>query len=135
MTLLQRASVRLGAALALALPVAVASLWPNENTEEVAPEEILARIEAGTAPVLLDVRSREEFASGHVPGALNIPHDELAQRLGEIEGDRSQEVVVYCERGPRASRAADVLEDAGFREVRHLEGNMSAWRAAGRPTQ
>jgi rhodanese-related sulfurtransferase len=93
MTLLKRRSVQLGAALALAL--AVASLRPSTNAAEVAAEEILARIESGTAPVLLDVRTPEEFASGHVPGALNIPHDELAQRLGEVEGQQSSEVVVH----------------------------------------
>jgi rhodanese-related sulfurtransferase len=133
MTLLERRSLQLGAALALTL--AVASLRPSPNAADVAAGEILARIESGTAPVLLDVRTPEEFASGHVPGALNIPHDELAQRLGEIEGRQSSEVVVYCERGPRAARAANILAGAGFREVRHLEGDMSAWRAAGRPTE
>ena len=102
---------------------------------EIAPEEVVARIEAGTAPLLLDVRTPAEFADGHVPGAVNIPHDELAERLNEIEGHQNDEVVVYCERGGRAARARTVLADAGFREIRHLAGDMSAWREAGRPTK
>ena len=50
----------------------------------LAPMELAARLEAGTAPVLLDVRSPEEFAAGHIPGAINIPYDEIPARLAEI---------------------------------------------------
>ena len=89
----------------------------------------------GTAPLLLDVRTPEEYASGHVPGAVNIPHDQLGSRVNEIEAHRDQEVVVYCERGGRAANAAETLEAAGFITIRHLSGDMSAWRDAGLPTE
>jgi len=70
-----------------------------------------------------------------VPGAVNIPHTELTARLGDIEAARESGVVVYCESGRRAAAAADVLRDAGFEDVRHLEGDMSGWRAAGLPVE
>ena len=101
----------------------------------VRPEQVLASIDAGSAPLLLDVRTPEEFASGHVPGALNIPYDELAARTGELAARRAEEVVVYCETGRRAARAADVLATAGFGDVRLLDGHMRAWRDAGLPTE
>ncbi len=123
------------AAVLCALSLAAASCTAESNATEIAASEVVARIEASAAPLLLDVRSPEEFASGHIPGALNIPHDQLANRLGEIEVHRAAEVVVYCEGGGRAARAADVLTDAGFREIRHLAGDMWAWREAGRPTE
>jgi rhodanese-related sulfurtransferase len=61
---------------------------------------------------LLDVRSAPEFAAGHVAQAKNIPVDEVASRLGELRRDRP--VVVYCKRGLRAARAAEILAGAGF---------------------
>jgi len=85
--------------------------------------------------VILDVRSEGEYASGHVPHAVNIPHDQLSARLGELDADTSAPVVVYCEKGGRAAKAETVLEGAGYENVLHLEGDMSAWRANGRPTE
>ena len=85
--------------------------------------------------LILDVRTREEFTSGHVPGAVNIPHTEVAARLGELGADQSRPIIVYCERGGRAEKAESQLASAGFGDLRHLEGDMSAWRASGRPTE
>ena len=83
--------------------------------------------------VVIDVRTVSEYESGHVPGAINISHDELAGRLDEVEMYRDREIVVYCERGTRAGKANDVLADAGFQKLGHLTGDMSGWRAAGHP--
>ena len=97
--------------------------------------ELARRIAEGGAPLVLDVRSAGEFASGHVPGARNVPVDELPARLRELEGARDEEVVVSCERGPRAERARDLLREAGFRDVRRLEGDMSGWRSERLPCE
>ena len=67
-----------------------------------------------------------------MPGAVNVSHEYVADRIGELGPAR--EVVVYCERGGRAAQAADVLRDAGF-TVRHLAGDMSAWREQGLPIE
>jgi len=100
---------------------------------EVSAEQVLASRADAAPPLVLDVRTPEEYASGHVPGAINIPIDQLAARTGELDAQR--EVVVYCERGPRASKAADALVAAGFSDVKLLSGHMSAWRDAGLPTE
>ena len=84
--------------------------------------------------LILDVRTAEEFASGHVPNAVNIPHDQLVSRISELKAATASPVVVYCERGGRADKAATVLLDAGYEHVLHLAGDMSEWRANGRPT-
>jgi rhodanese-related sulfurtransferase len=103
------------------------------GSDDVSSSELLGRLENGDAPLVLDVRSPGEFAAGHVPGAMNISHDALAERLAEL-GDRPDaEVVVYCERGPRAAKAAALLAGAGFSAVRRLTGDMAGWRAAGLP--
>jgi rhodanese-related sulfurtransferase len=103
------------------------------DANEVSPEQVLASSAGATPPVVLDVRTPDEFASSHVPGAVNIPIDQLAARTGELDPQR--EVVVYCERGPRASKGADALAAAGFSDVKLLSGHMSGWRAAGLPTE
>lgn len=113
-----------GCALSLALGCA-----GGVESEPITPQELLAR---GDAPLVLDVRSDEEFARGHVPGAVNVPYDQVAARIDELGAPR--EVVVYCERGPRASKAAAVLSGVGF-AVKHLAGDMSGWREAGLPIE
>jgi rhodanese-related sulfurtransferase len=83
--------------------------------------------------LVLDVRTREEYTAGHVPGAVNIPHTELAGRLGEIESDRG--VVLYCMVGPRARLGEEILRRAGVSKVLHLEGGLAAWRDADLPVE
>jgi rhodanese-related sulfurtransferase len=80
---------------------------------------------------VLDVRTADEFAAGHVPGAVNISHDQLGARLAEVPKDK--DVVLYCRSGKRAAVAADVLRANGYTRVSHLEGDMQAWLANGRP--
>ena len=121
-------------ALCAALALFQTGCGRKAQSAEVPASELLGSIYEKDAPLILGVRTPEEFARGHVPGAVNIGIDQLAQRVGEIADHRSEEVVVYCERGPRAERASALLVDAGFESVRHLEGDMSGWRAAGLPT-
>jgi phage shock protein E len=101
----------------------------------VTPDALLARQAAKDRDlVVLDVRTPEEFAAGHVPGAVNVPHDQVGARLGELDKFRDKDVVVYCRSGRRSGLALSVLEQAGFKRLGHLEGDMNAWSAAGRPT-
>jgi rhodanese-related sulfurtransferase len=122
------------AAAALSLVLAGCS-EAGAGASSISPQALLERIRAGHAPVILDVRSPEEYAGGRVPGAINIPHGELPERLGELGPVRDREIVVYCERGPRAAKAEAILRDARFGTVEHLEGDMSTWRAARLPCE
>ncbi len=101
----------------------------------VTQDEILRMIDGGTAPMILDVRTADEFAEGHVPGAINISHDELADRLAEVEAAKEAGVIVYCRSGRRAGIAEELLLGQGFSNVQHLEGDMLAWLEANRPTE
>ena len=84
-------------------------------------------------PVILDVRTPEEFAAGHVPGAVNIPYDLVDERLSEIP--KTDEVVLYCRSGRRAALAAETLSAAGYTKLAHLTGDMQGWTAAGLPVE
>jgi rhodanese-related sulfurtransferase len=108
----------------LASPLALA------GRPAVSPAAVAELVARPDAPLLLDVRTPEEFAQGHLPGAVLIPHDQLASRLAEIEG--KPWVLVYCRSGARASKAQAVLEQAGV-EVRQVEGSWLRWQAEGRP--
>lgn len=82
---------------------------------------------------VLDVRTPQEYAEGHVPGAVNVPQEQLASRLAEVPKDK--DVVLYCKSGRRAGIAADVLAANGYTRLSHLEGDMPAWVAKGRPVE
>ncbi len=124
-------------AVALAL-VGSAPTWAigcsaDRSGPSVSPAVLADRMEAKRAPLILDVRSVSEFASGHIPAALNFPHHELPDRIAELPLQDDPEIVVYCERGGRARAAIEVLRAAGLSRVLHLEGDMRAWRASGLP--
>lgn len=82
--------------------------------------------------LLVDVRTPEEFASGHIPGAVNISVDSLSSRLSEIPSD--QPVVVYCRSGNRSATASRILADAGYTEIYDM-GAIFDWQAAGLPIE
>lgn len=81
--------------------------------------------------LILDVRTEKEFLKGHVPGAVNISHDQISDNLDEILGYKNKPVVVYCRSGFRALKAAKILMSAGFQQVKHLEGDMLEWEKTG----
>ena len=111
--------------------VALVSCSAGPAPSSISQAELADRMGTRSAPLVIDVRTRREFDSGHIPGAVNIPYDQLPGRFGELES--SQEIVVYCEGGGRSTAAASALRGAGFSTVLHLEGDMSAWRASQLP--
>lgn len=92
------------------------------------PTELSRQLQAAQPPQVLDVRTADEFARGHVPGALLIPHDALAALLDRL--DPARPVVVYCRSGRRATIAETLLRERGF-DVSQLQGSFPAWRDAG----
>jgi len=95
-------------------------------------DAFLASLKADAkALFVLDVRTPDEYAAGYVPGAVNIPYDQLASRLAEVPKDR--EVVVYCRSGRRAEIAGQVLAGQGYTKLEHLQGDIQGWQAAQRP--
>ena len=99
----------------------------------IPPAALSDRVSSGRAPIILDVRTPAEFASGHIPGAINIPHTELARRISEL--DPKAEIALYCMAGPRARLGEQTLQKAGRTRLLHVQGGLSAWMAAGLPVE
>ena len=119
---------RLAAAATLAAMATVA------HAGTVAPEVVAQQLrDRKAAPVVLDVRTADEFAEGRVPGAVNIPIDELEARLKLVPKDRP--VVVYCAAGGRAAKAGRLLAAHGYTNVSEMAGSFNAWRKAGLPVE
>lgn len=100
-----------------------------DQLEPVSREELITRLQDGDV-TLLDVRPDDEFALGHLPGALNVPFDELERRLSELPKD--QEIVAYC-RGPYcvlSFEAVAALRARGYK-IRRLEDGFPEWKDAG----
>jgi ArsR family transcriptional regulator len=103
----------------------------RDSLEPVSRGELMDRLRAGLVTIL-DVRPEDEFALGHVPGAVNIPLGQLEKRLADL--DPTHEIVAYC-RGPYcvlSYEAVAMLRVRGFK-VRRLEDGLPEWRAAGLP--
>ncbi|MEU6283365.1 metalloregulator ArsR/SmtB family transcription factor [Streptomyces sp. NPDC047028] len=111
-----------------AVPAARDAYLGDDGTAEVSREELRARAAAGDV-VVLDVRPAEEYRAGHIPGAVSIPVEELADRIDELP--EQTEIVVYC-RGEYCVLAYDavrLLTDRGRRAIR-LDDGMLEWRLA-----
>jgi rhodanese-related sulfurtransferase len=105
----------------------------RDSLEAVSRDELLARLRDGLVTIL-DVRPEDEFAAGHVPGAINVPLSQLHKRIGELPP--GQDIVAYC-RGPwcvLAFEAVALLREHGRTALR-LEGGLPEWRIAGLPVQ
>lgn len=77
---------------------------------------------------LIDVRERDEFAAGHVPGAVNVPMSELGERIDELPGEAFD---VICKSGGRSGRVVEALTARGF-DVTNVDGGTDEWIASGR---
>ena len=99
------------------------------TSPEVAEIDVEALERLSPDAVILDVREPEEYAHGHVPGAINVPQADLASGLDELPHGRP--ILAICRGGSRSLRAAQFLKQAGFDRVASVKGGTEAWRAAG----
>jgi rhodanese-related sulfurtransferase len=102
------------------------------HIEEVAIDDAERAI--GDADVLLDVREADEYAAGHLPGAIHIARGMLEFKLSaspELSA-RDLKIVLYCKTSGRAALAADTLRGMGYLRVKSIAGGFDAWRAAGK---
>ena len=100
---------------------------------QASPLQATQMINRGRGTVVIDVRTPDEFASGHLRDAKNIPLADLPNRIGELDKSKVKTVIVVCKTGARADKALRQLKTAGFDDTYVLEGGITAWMAAGSP--
>ena len=93
--------------------------------ENISPRELKERLDAGDAPLLLDVRERWEYDLARIEGSTLVPLSEIEGRFREL--DPAAETVVICHHGARSARVAEALNRAGFHFVSNLEGGLDAY--------
>lgn len=112
----------------------VTSVFANE-VPEISQQDYLEAVKSPNNIVLLDVRSKEEYNEGHVPGAINISHNTIKDNLNFLKQHKNSTVIVYCRSGRRAAFAENILAENGFTNLQHLTGDMNGWLKANLPVE
>ena len=100
---------------------------PTKNNQEmvflnITAEEARKLMDSEKDRIILDVRSREEFDQGHIPGAILIPNTEIEAKAADLLPDKDQLILVYCRSGRRSKLAAQSLADLGYTNIREFGG-------------
>ena len=107
---------------------------PNQQSLEIDVEEFYKRTQKGT-PVIIDVRTPQEYAQGHIPKAQNIPLSLLKHQLQKLQPYVNQEMYLVCAVGGRSAKATDFLHSKGFQKAINVQGGTRGWKARGYPTE
>lgn len=120
--------------IAIVLISGGALLWPmlSMRGKRATVLEVTQLINRGKT-IIVDVRTPEEFATGHLPDAKNIPLAELSKRMTELEKFKTRTIVVVCQKGSRSASAVAQLIKAGYTEATSLEGGIDEWNKQGLP--
>ena len=113
-------------ALLLALVLLLTACAQAASYEQITQEEAKQIMDTTNGYFLLDTRTQEEYDQSHIPGALLIPHTEIAQRAEEALPDKDQVILVYCRSGNRSKQASAVLAELGYTHVKEF-GGINSW--------
>ena len=110
-----------------------ASVVPSVKNVEV--EQAAKLLQENKKIVVLDVRTPEEFAVGHIAGATNLDfhNPDFEKKLSEL--DKSKSYLVHCAAGGRSAKTRDLMKKQQFQSIYHLEGGLKAWEKAGKPVE
>jgi len=100
---------------------------------QATPLQVTQMMNRGKATAVVDVRTAEEYAAGHLRDAKSMPLADLGNRIGELDKAKVKTVIVVDQTGNRAAKAERLLKSAGFADIYSLEGGVAAWTAAGLP--
>jgi sulfur-carrier protein adenylyltransferase/sulfurtransferase len=103
--------------------------------DEIDAQSARELLDTAEPPLLVDVRRRDEWDEGHIPGAIHIPRGSLESRIEKAEPDRDRPILVYCSAGERSAFAARTLGELGYEDVTSLAGGFTDWKRNGFPTQ
>jgi rhodanese-related sulfurtransferase len=105
----------------------------KKNITEISPRDAAAKLGSGEA-VIVDVRDKDEWDEGHIPGATHMSRGTIEFDVEERVPDPNAMIICHCGGGGRSALAAESLQKMGYKNVRSMAGGFRAWKAAGLPT-
>ena len=99
----------------------------GESYKRISMDEAKALMEESEGYILLDVRTKEEYESGYIPGAINIPLSDINENVVSSLPDKSQMILVYCRSGNRSRQASDKLSKLGYTNIIEI-GGINSWK-------
>ena len=105
----------------------------KKHITEISPQDAAAKLNCGDA-VVVDVRDKDEWDEGHIPGAMHLSRGTIDLDIEETVPDTSALVICHCGGGGRSALAAESLQKMGYKNVRFMAGGLKAWKAAGLST-
>src|SRR6058998_3260495 len=105
----------------------------KKNITEISPQDAAAKLKSGEA-VIVDVREKDEWDEGHIPGATHMSRGTIELDIEEKVPDTNAMIICHCGGGGRSALAAENLQKMGYRNVHSMAGGLKAWKAAGFPT-
>ena len=105
----------------------------KKHITEISPQDAAAKLESGEA-LIIDVRDKDEWEEGHIPGATHLSRGTIEFDIEEKVPDPHAMIICHCGGGGRSALAAESLQKMGYKNVRSMAGGFKAWRAAGLAT-
>src|SRR5947209_19951169 len=105
----------------------------KKNITEISPQDAAAKLKSGEA-VIVDVRDKDEWDEGHIPGALHMSRGTIELDIEEKVPDTNAMIICHCGGGGRGALATESLQKMGYKNARNMSGGFKAWKAAGLPT-
>jgi len=105
---------------------------------ELSQDEFIEKRSENDDLIVIDVRSKSEFAQGRLPGSINIPHEDILQNISLLDVYKENDIVFYCLSGVRADRVTNYLANSRFhfsKVLFQLEGDLHGWNAANQPIE
>ena len=119
-------------ALASGSALVVLTVRGSSGSKGISPAMATQLINREDAKVI-DVRTAEEYSTGHLPDSRNIPLESLGERAGELDKFKESQLILICQTGNRSATACKQLGNLGFTRINNLDGGIAAWRTAGLP--
>ena len=105
----------------------------KKNISEISPQDAAAKLKSGAA-IIADVREKDEWDEGHIPGAMHLSRGTIELDIEEKVPDTNAMVICHCGGGGRGALATESLQKMGYKNVRNMAGGFKAWKTAGLPT-
>ena len=105
----------------------------KKNVTEISPQEAAAKFKSGKA-VIIDVRDKDEWDEGHIPGAIHMSRGTIELDVEEKVPDPNVMIICHCGGGGRGALATESLQKMGYKNVRNMAGGFKAWKAAELPS-